>query len=66
MRGQIQGVFHVPNDRLFFVTETKGGVEQEKCGVWNISAFLELFCFPGFAPYYSDSIMTIQKNPGRR
>ena len=30
MRGQIRGVFHVPNDRLFFVPGTKGGVEHKK------------------------------------
>ena len=50
MRGQIRGVFHVPNDRLFFVTGTKGGVEQEKCWGCNIPAFLELSCFLWFAP----------------
>ena len=32
MRGQIRGVFHVPNDRLFFVPGTKGGVEHKKRG----------------------------------
>ena len=30
MRGQIRGVFHVPNDRLFFVPGTRGG--------WNIKS----------------------------
>ena len=44
----------------------KGGVEHQKAWWWNIHTFLELFYFPLFAHYYSDSIMTIQKNPGRR
>ena len=35
---------------------------QGQRGGWNIPTFLELFCFLWFAPYYSDSIMTIQKN----
>ena len=39
---------------------------RDKRGGCNIPAFLEVFCFPEFAPYYSASIMTIQKNPGRR
>ena len=50
MRGQIRGVLHVPNDRLFFVPGTKGGVEHKKPWGWNIPAFLELSCFLWFAP----------------
>ena len=37
MRGQIRGVFHVPNDRLFFVPGTKGGFLPAPIAVlWNM------------------------------
>ena len=51
---------------MLFGTGTKGGVFQKKALGCSSPTFLELFCFPWFAPYYSDFIMTIQKNPGRR
>ena len=49
MRGQIRGVFHVPNDRLFFVPGTKGGVEHKKPWGCTGPTFLEVFCFLWFA-----------------
>ena len=54
------------NNRLFFGTGTKGGAFQTKAWGCSSPTFLELFCFLWFAHYYSDSIMTIQKNQGRR
>ena len=51
---------------MLFATGTKGGVWHKKLWGWNIPDFLELFYFPLFAPNYSDSMMTIQKNHGRR
>ena len=59
-------VFLVTNDRIFCATDTKGGVYQKKPWGCTSPTFLELFFFPHVAAYYSDSIMTIQKNPGRR
>ena len=66
LSGEIGGVFDGTNNRLFFGTGTKGGVYQKKAWGCTSPTFLELFCFPVFTPYYADSIMTIQKNPGRR
>ena len=56
----------MPKGRMLFAAGTKGGVRHKKAWGWNIPTFLELFCFPWFVSYYSASIMTIQKNQGRR
>ena len=40
-------------------------MEHKKAWGWNIPTFLELFCFQWCCLYYSDSIMTIQKNTGK-
>ena len=51
----------------YFVPQTqKGGCNIKKTRGCTIQTFLELFCFLYVATYYSDSIMPIQKNPGRR
>ena len=50
MRGQIRGVFHAAGGRMLFAAGTKGGVRHNKAWGWNIPTFLELFCFPWFAP----------------
>ena len=47
----------------YFVPQTqRGGVYQKKAWGCTNPTFLEVFCFPDVATYYSDSIMTIQKN----
>ena len=50
LRGQIRGIFHAAGGRLFFAAVTKGGVRHKKAWGWNIPTFLELRCFPWFAP----------------
>ena len=52
-------------NRMLFVTGTKGGVEHKKAWGWNTTTFLKLFCFLVFVSLQSASRLPIEKNQGK-
>ena len=66
MKGRIGGDFHVTENRMVFVTLTKGGVSHEKARGCHTPAFLYPSHSSDLIPLIRRPFVPYRKNPGRR